>query len=216
MIVKRPRRNVIFLHWYHHCTVLLFTWYTAAWGTTAGIFFVVVNATVHSFMYYFYFRGALGGRISWSKSLTMLQMTQMVAGIGIGLIVSYKWWVTTTKQIYQRSLFLPSFLSFFLECVLSLTHTHTHTYTHAHALSSHHGRYVHHYVDSSQRMCRTKQPETMISCCILMYSSYLWLFFDMYAAKYYKTSGLGLLFGRGGGSSSGADVEKKKTAKKNE
>ena len=128
MIVKRPRRNVIFLHWYHHCTVLLFTWYTAAWGTTAGIFFVVVNATVHSFMYYFYFRGALGGRISWSKSLTMLQMTQMVAGIGIGLIVSYKWWVTTTKQITTLS--LSSFLPFFLSRVRSLAHSHTHAYIH--------------------------------------------------------------------------------------
>lgn len=131
MIVKRPRRNVIFLHWYHHCTVLLFTWYTAAWGTTAGIFFVVVNATVHSFMYYFYFRGALGGRISWSKSLTMLQMTQMVAGIGIGLIVSYKWWVTTTIQIYNAlSFFLPSFLSFSSAFSRSLTHTRIHTHTH--------------------------------------------------------------------------------------
>ena len=163
-ILKRPRRSVILLHWYHHCTVLLFTWFTGGWGTTFGIVFVAINAMVHSFMYYFYFRGALGGRISWAKSLTMIQMTQMVAGIAVGVSISVKWYI----HYYGAKKDLPIALR--------------------------------------DPMCRSKRPETMVTCCIIMYGSYLWLFFHMYAQKYYKVSGLELIFGTNSSSSvCGAD-----------
>jgi hypothetical protein len=152
-IAKRPRRPVILLHWYHHCTVLLFTWFAGKWATTAGLIFVSMNAAVHSFMYYFYFRGSLGGRISWAKNLTMIQMTQMVGGVAVGISITVKWYI----HYYGAKATLP--------------------------------------FQQRDTMCRSKQPEIMVLSCIVMYASYLWLFFHMYAQKYYRMSGLELIFG---------------------
>jgi elongation of very long chain fatty acids protein 6 len=48
LLNKKP---VPFLHWWHHITVLLFTWYAMYWSFSVGIVFIFVNALVHSFMY---------------------------------------------------------------------------------------------------------------------------------------------------------------------
>ena len=54
-IVAR-KQKLIFLHWYHHFTVLLYVWYSSMEIDTAasGIWFMVMNYTVHSFMYVYY------------------------------------------------------------------------------------------------------------------------------------------------------------------
>lgn len=41
LVVKKPERPVPFLHWYHHLTVLLFTWYAAFYNYTAGMYALV-------------------------------------------------------------------------------------------------------------------------------------------------------------------------------
>lgn len=51
VLAKKP---VIFLHWYHHVTVLLYTWHAYASQTCAGIWFVAMNFTVHAVMYFYY------------------------------------------------------------------------------------------------------------------------------------------------------------------
>jgi hypothetical protein len=185
-ILKRPRRSVILLHWYHHCTVLLFTWFTGGWGTTFGLVFVAINAMVHSFMYYFYFRGALGGRISWAKSLTMIQVSSFM----------YRYILRESCSQFD-SLPLTS-LTIFLT-MIQMTQMVAGI---AVGVSISVKWYIHYYgakkdLPLAQRdpMCRSKRPETMVICCIIMYGSYLWLFFHMYAQKYYKVSGLELIFG---------------------
>ena len=72
-------RDVIFLHWYHHITVLLYCWFSMRIDNPA-IFFGTMNAFVHSIMYYYYARMAQGVRPAFGQILTSLQLSQMVVG----------------------------------------------------------------------------------------------------------------------------------------
>jgi len=49
------KQQLIFLHWYHHVTVLLYAWYSYTEYTAPARWFVVMNYTVHSLMYTSYF-----------------------------------------------------------------------------------------------------------------------------------------------------------------
>ena len=42
------KRNVMFLHWYHHVTVLLFTWHAFVTNSATGRYFILMNVIVHS------------------------------------------------------------------------------------------------------------------------------------------------------------------------
>ena len=61
IIRKKP---VSFLHWFHHATVLLYTWYAEYTHFTIGLLFIIVNSFVHTFMYYYYFLAEIGLFIS--------------------------------------------------------------------------------------------------------------------------------------------------------
>jgi len=78
------KRQVVFLHWYHHVTVLLFCWH--AWYTVVGygIWFGAVNYSVHALMYSYYFATSIGLRKYVSPLapiITGLQIVQMVFGM---------------------------------------------------------------------------------------------------------------------------------------
>jgi len=85
-IVAR-KRPVIFLHWYHHITVLTYTWHAYKEHTAAGRWFIWMNYTVHAFMYSYYALSSLGKRFpKWvPMSVTTLQITQMVIGCIIAI-----------------------------------------------------------------------------------------------------------------------------------
>lgn len=72
-----------FLHWYHHITVLLYSWYGLATKNTAGHWFCAINLGVHSVMYSYYMFKAMGLRISplIAKGITILQLAQFVVGL---------------------------------------------------------------------------------------------------------------------------------------
>jgi len=79
-IVMR-KRPLIFLHWYHHVTVLLFCWHSYATESPTGLYFIAMNYTVHAIMYGYYFLMAL--RIkppipAWT--ITFAQISQMFVG----------------------------------------------------------------------------------------------------------------------------------------
>jgi elongation of very long chain fatty acids protein 6 len=88
IIRKKP---IMFLHWYHHLTVLMFTWLAAVINAPIGKFFATMNAIVHTFMYAYYAIHTLDiirlPKII-SISITCMQIFQMVAGIFI-LTLSY-------------------------------------------------------------------------------------------------------------------------------
>eukprot|EP00092_Neocalanus_flemingeri_P003708 GFUD01003984.1.p1 GENE.GFUD01003984.1~~GFUD01003984.1.p1 ORF type:complete len:405 (-),score=105.45 GFUD01003984.1:141-1355(-) len=85
-IVLRKQR-LIFLHWYHHVTVLIYCWYSFSEYTAPARWFVVMNFVVHSLMYTYYAFKALRFRIPKCVAMviTSLQLLQMI----VGCVVNY-------------------------------------------------------------------------------------------------------------------------------
>jgi len=81
IIHKKP---LIFLHWYHHISVLLYVWH-AAYALTNPVspIFAAMNYGVHAMMYGYYFLKAVGKKPKWMNPMyiTSAQIVQMVAGI---------------------------------------------------------------------------------------------------------------------------------------
>lgn len=81
------KQPLIFLHWYHHITVLLYSWFSYTEYTASARWFVVMNYCVHSIMYSYYALKAM--RYSppkWiSMVITALQLTQMIVGCAINV-----------------------------------------------------------------------------------------------------------------------------------
>lgn len=90
-IVLRKQR-LIFLHWYHHITVLLYSWYTYRDRVAGGCWFITMNYTVHSLMYSYYAARAAGLRLPrpCAMIITALQTLQMAMGLTVLLLV-YHW-----------------------------------------------------------------------------------------------------------------------------
>jgi len=79
------KRPLIFLHWYHHVTVLLFCWHSYATEASTGLFFVAMNYSVHAIMYGYYCLSALKMRPKWlpPQIITVSQITQMIIGTSL-------------------------------------------------------------------------------------------------------------------------------------
>jgi len=75
------RKPVSFLHWYHHCTVLAYTWFAALMQFSPGWYFSTINCAVHTVMYWYYYRRACGVFLSYDKFITTIQLVQMVLGV---------------------------------------------------------------------------------------------------------------------------------------
>eukprot|EP00518_Triparma_eleuthera_P000039 CAMPEP_0182453774 /NCGR_PEP_ID=MMETSP1319-20130603/695_1 /TAXON_ID=172717 /ORGANISM="Bolidomonas pacifica, Strain RCC208" /LENGTH=295 /DNA_ID=CAMNT_0024651729 /DNA_START=42 /DNA_END=929 /DNA_ORIENTATION=+ len=88
VVRKRP---LIFLHWYHHVTVLLFCWHSYAFESATGLFFVGMNYSVHAIMYGYYCLMALRMKPKWMNPffITVAQIAQMVVGVGVCLASYY-------------------------------------------------------------------------------------------------------------------------------
>ena len=84
------KQPLIFLHWYHHATVLIYCWYSYHEFASSGRWFMGMNFIVHSLMYTYYALRALKFNLSRhiSKLITSLQLIQMI----IGCIVNYTAW----------------------------------------------------------------------------------------------------------------------------
>jgi len=79
LILKK--KEIIFLHWYHHATVLVYTWTTVILMYPPGSVFGSVNSFVHTLMYSYYFLASFGHKPWWGKYVTRIQLAQMVIGI---------------------------------------------------------------------------------------------------------------------------------------
>ena len=91
VLKKRP---VIFLHWFHHCTVLLYCWHAYSFAIAPGIWFAGMNYTVHSIMYMYYGLTSLG-LLKFLTSLiapyiTTIQIVQMIVGMAVTVASALK------------------------------------------------------------------------------------------------------------------------------
>ena len=64
------KRPLTFLHVYHHCTVLVFSWYVGAESAQIGRWYCTMNFLIHSLMYCYYAFQAL----KWFKLPMVLSM----------------------------------------------------------------------------------------------------------------------------------------------
>lgn len=75
------------MHWYHHITVLIYSWFSYTEYTASARWFIVMNYCVHSIMYSYYALRAM--RFSPPRFIPMvittLQLTQMIVGCAINI-----------------------------------------------------------------------------------------------------------------------------------
>ncbi|CAN0238220.1 unnamed protein product [Ascophyllum nodosum] len=83
IFVVLRKKPLIFLHWYHHVTVLLYCWHSYYEQTTYGLYFVSMNYTVHALMYLYYGLAGLRIRLCQPYYITTLQISQMVVGVAV-------------------------------------------------------------------------------------------------------------------------------------
>ncbi|RLN46921.1 hypothetical protein BBJ28_00003068 [Nothophytophthora sp. Chile5] len=118
------KKSLIFLHWYHHITVLLFCWHAFGSLSASGLYFVAMNYSVHAIMYFYYFLTAVGFRPRWARLVTIFQLSQMVVGVAVCALNVYymKQGMTCSVDpdnlkwgIIMYSSYFALFLKFFIE-----------------------------------------------------------------------------------------------------
>mmetsp|Transcript_15393 Transcript_15393/g.46408 ORF Transcript_15393/g.46408 Transcript_15393/m.46408 type:complete len:220 (-) Transcript_15393:607-1266(-) len=85
LFIVLRKRKLIFLHWYHHVTVLLYCWHAFSTEAASGLYFVAMNFSVHAIMYGYYFLAAAKAVPKWFPThlITLAQISQMFVGVGI-------------------------------------------------------------------------------------------------------------------------------------
>ena len=92
MFIVLRKQRLIFLHWYHHITVLLYSWYSYKDQVAGGSWFMTMNYLVHSLMYTYYAARAAGLRVPrpCAMVITATQILQMAMGLAVlGLVYSW-------------------------------------------------------------------------------------------------------------------------------
>ena len=121
------KRPLIFLHWYHHVTVLLYCWHSYATEAPQALYFVAMNYSVHSIMYGYYALSAMKLKPVWlpPAMITAAQISQMIVGVIIQCISSYQYINTSHescplngKNIFWGGVMYASYLKLFLDFAL--------------------------------------------------------------------------------------------------
>ena len=97
-IILRKQR-LIFLHWYHHATVLCYCWFSYKDFASNGRWFMNMNYIVHGLMYSYYACKALKIRVPMfiSQLITTLQIVQMIGGCYVN-------WVAYQTKVYTPNI----------------------------------------------------------------------------------------------------------------
>ena len=83
------KSHLQFLHWYHHITVLLYSWFAITAGMqSAGYWFATINVSVHVLMYSYYTIRSVGIHVPSKIALciTVLQILQMFQGLYVNYV----------------------------------------------------------------------------------------------------------------------------------
>lgn len=116
------KQKLIFLHWYHHVSTLIYTWYLYSDFMSVGRYFATLNFAVHFVMYTYY---ALSAAKVVQKprqikvAITAMQLIQFVISIGVTIYASFELWAgrhcdTNWTNIFWTMILYVSFLYFFL------------------------------------------------------------------------------------------------------
>jgi len=104
------KRPLMFLHWYHHITVLIYSWHACKDHTAGGRWFIWMNFNVHAIMYSYYALRSCGWRFpKWiPMSITCMQLAQMV----LGCIVNFEVYRTKSSGQFCQQTYENLFFSF--------------------------------------------------------------------------------------------------------
>lgn len=116
------KKQVIFLHWFHHITVMWFCYISWVHMSPAGTIYAGMNFTVHACMYMWYALAAARMKpASFSMAITILQIAQMLVGCGVSFLTFY-WndncenhWSVRWYGIIMYGSYLLLFVRFFLK-----------------------------------------------------------------------------------------------------
>lgn len=99
---------LMFLHWYHHVTVCIFSWYSLQIKAGPAHWYCAMNFSVHSAMYTYYILKAFGIRIPsfLAQMVTLLQLVQFVIGLLITVVASNEYWGGHACHVDDYVLFL--------------------------------------------------------------------------------------------------------------
>ena len=88
VFVVLRKTPLMFLHWYHHVTVFIYTWYGVKDLSEYCLWFAGMNYFVHTIMYSYYAIKASGRRLPafLSQCITSLQIAQMLAGVVLNIL----------------------------------------------------------------------------------------------------------------------------------
>jgi len=97
------KQPLIFLHWYHHVTVLVYCWVTYEEYDPSLRWFMTMNFFVHGLMYSYYAAKTMQIKLSrhLAMTITTLQLSQMVIGVFINIYSLYM--KSTHGNCYDRS-----------------------------------------------------------------------------------------------------------------
>ncbi|KAG8523580.1 Elongation of very long chain fatty acids protein 3 [Galemys pyrenaicus] len=100
------KRPLIFVHWYHHSTVLVYTSFAYKNKVPAGGWFMTMNFGVHAIMYSYYTLRAAKVKCpqKFPMFVTSLQILQMAVGV-INSILAYLWRQKQGCHITEKELF---------------------------------------------------------------------------------------------------------------
>jgi len=83
------KQKLIFLHWYHHITVMIYSWYTFRDRLSGAQWYVSMNFFVHALMYSYYACRAMKIKIPKPINIiiTALQLSQMFVGVAVQIYI---------------------------------------------------------------------------------------------------------------------------------
>ncbi|XP_008502246.2 elongation of very long chain fatty acids protein 6 [Calypte anna] len=113
LFIVLRKKQLIFLHWFHHVTSLVATWYGYKEMVAGTGWLTVLNFSVHAIMYSYYVLRAAGFQVSRpvAMAITVTQILQM-----LGFVVMYAlilFWMEEEDKVCHTS-WAFGFLSFVL------------------------------------------------------------------------------------------------------
>ena len=78
------------------------------WRFGVGYFFAIMNSLIHTFMYYYYYKSSVGKTPTWSRFLTIGQISQMVIGTGLNIYWVYLYYHSVPCLCLEPQLLLIS------------------------------------------------------------------------------------------------------------
>ena len=121
------KRPLIFLHWYHHVTVLLYCWHSYAVEAPQALYFIAMNYSVHAIMYGYYALSAMKIKPIWlpPAMITSSQILQMIVGLFVQCNASYQYLYTSNDlcplngtNIFWGGIMYASYLKLFCDFAL--------------------------------------------------------------------------------------------------